>query len=315
MVISNTSKIMAIITSCYLALTFSEKPSTLTQLSRITAGTIHYGPKIVGNEPRTIYSHGLLCNKWTGGGINHCESLIHHPYAFIKGPMISFDYPDWLAPLSTCVAQEEDLEKFDQVCREQTNVILAGCSRGAGAIVNYLGIYKPTNVIAAVIESPFDHSKNVINFLAEQMNIKNPRLIEAISHRVAPYHKQNGIQPINHVADIDHSIPLLFICSKKDRITPFEGCIELYKTSRKAGHRKVHILITDHGDHGFIFSSPTDGASTRNAIHAFYKKYGLPYETEWAEAGNAKFQQSQPSIEELERAFSFKNNRNQPHIG
>ncbi len=279
-------------------------PSTLTDISRITANTKHYGPALVQGQPVTIYSHGLMCNKWIGG-INHCESIVRSPYAFIQGPMISFSYRDWLSPLSTCVGQEDDLEQLDGVCKNHTNIILVGCSRGAATIINYLGIYKPTNIIGAVIESPFDHTRNVINYLADQMNIQKRSLIDAISKKLAPNHNQDGIQPIDHVTNIAHEIPLLFICTTKDRIIPLESCLTLYKELKAANHPRVHLLIADHGAHGLItFSS--DGMMMRDVIHAFYKQYGLPHDAQWASDGHERFMQCQPSIETLEKLYAPK---------
>lgn len=286
--------------------------STWTKISRFIAedadnSTIHYGPQITGDEPRTIYSHGLLCNKWVGGLV-HCDNLIRSPNAFIKGPMISFHYRDWLSPLSTCVAQEDDLEQLHGICQKHTNVILVGCSRGAGAIINYLGMQKPNNVIGAVIESPFDDTRNVINYLAKQMNIHKKSTIDAISTKLAPNHKQDGIQPKDHVANICHEIPLLFICTTKDRIIPFESCIELYKASSKAGHSRAHLLIAQHGAHGQIINS-TDGSMMRNVIHAFYQKYDLPHDPEWAREGAMRFAECQPTVEILEKMYPPKETR------
>lgn len=271
----------------------------LTKISRMTANTTHFGPDIVKGKPLTIYSHGLLCNKWVGG-LHHCDSSIHSPNAFIQGPMVSFSYKDWLSPFSTCVGQEDDLEQLHSVCKNHTHIIAAGCSRGAGAIISYLGIYKPTNILGAVIESPFDHTSNVIHYIADQINIHKQSFIDKITGLLAPNHKPDGIQPIDHVSDISKDIPLLFICSTKDRVIPLPCCINLYKKAIESGHTKVHILITQHGAHGLITIS-SDGTMMRNVIHAFYKEYGLPHNEQWAHAGKERFKQCQPTVEELER--------------
>lgn len=298
-VMVHTKRVFLLIVS--LSTSLSLNSSILTDISRITASTKYWGPVQAEGQPITVYSHGLMCNKWIGG-LHHNDSLIRFPYAFIQGPMVSFHYRDWLAPLSTCVAQEDDLEQLHSVCQQHSNIILAGCSRGAGAIVNYLGMYKPNNVIGAVIESPFDHTRNVINYLAQQLHIQKRSIIDAISTNVAPNHKQDGIQPIDYIAEISHEIPLFFICTTKDRIIPVESSIKLYKESRKAGHPRVHLLITEHGAHGGIAMS-SDGAMMRNTIHAFYKEYGLPYNAEWAQAGATHFAQCQPSIDQLEKTY------------
>ena len=282
-------------------------PSTITDISRITANAHNYGTVATQEEPITVYSHGLLCNKWVAG-IHHCDSLLRSPNAFIQGPMVSFSYNDWLAPLSTCVAQEDDLEQLHAACSYHTRVILAGCSRGAAAIVNYLGKYKPTNVIAAIIESPFDHTRNVIDYIAEQLHITKRDTIDSISTRLAPNHDQNGIQPIDYVAQIDHAIPLFFICTTKDRVIPLESSLELYKVSQKTGHPRTHLWVAHHGAHGLItFSS--DGKQMRNVIHAFYRNYILPHDGTWADEGHELFMQSQPSIELLETAYPTKSSK------
>lgn len=301
MIHKNTVHKVGLAAVIFLGCFISGASNLLTDISRMTANTTHYGPAIIEGEPVTIYSHGLLCNKWIGG-LHHCSNTIKSPNAFVEGPMISFSYNDWLAPLSTCVGQEEDLESLHAICKEHTNVLLAGCSRGAGTIVSYLGIYKPVNIIGAIIESPFDDTRNVINYLAEQINIQKRSLIDKLSATLAPNHKQDGIQPIDHVADIAHDIPLLFICTTKDRIIPLESCLALYKKARNAGLTKVHILIAEHGAHGLITIS-SDGPMMRNVIHAFFKEYNLPYNTEWADAGRERFKTCQPSAEDLEQLY------------
>jgi hypothetical protein len=214
--------------------------------------------------------------------------------------MVSFSYRDWLSPLSTCAGQEDDLDQLHSYCQRYQNVILAGCSRGAAAIVNYLGMQQPSNVIAAIIESPFDHSRNVIDNIARQINIQKKSTIDSISTTLAPNHNQEGIQPIDHVAKIDHSIPVLFIGTVKDRITPVQGCIALYNKLWHMDHPSVHIFIANHGSHGLITLS-SDGKMMRNVIHAFYKKYNLPHDAAWAAAGAEIFARCQPAPQDLEK--------------
>ena len=300
MITKNTVRILSLTAIVSLS-TLIGASNLLTDISKMTANTIHYGPSVVPGEPLTIYSHGLLCNKWIGG-LFHCDNTIKSPNAFIQGPMISFSYPDWFAPLSTCVGQEEDLAQIHSVCKDHTHIILVGCSRGGGTIVSYLGMYKPTNIIGAVIESPFDDTRNVINYLADQINIQKRSVIDKIANALAPNHKQDGIQPIDHVADITQDIPLLFICTTKDRIIPLQSCLNLYTKARVSGHKKCHLWISEHGAHGLITIS-SDGPMMRNVIHAFYKEYDLPYNAEWADAGRERFQDCQPSAKELDKLY------------
>jgi hypothetical protein len=58
-------------------------------------------------------------------------------------------------------------------------------------------------------------------------------------------------------------------------------------------------MIVDHGAHAKILVDK-DGPRVRNAIHAFYKEYNLPYNQEWATQGQAAFKETTPSTQTLQ---------------
>lgn len=248
------------------------------------------------NQPVTIYSHGYMCNKYTAKVFHRTVESGNwwNSSAHIIGPLVSFNYCDSSNPLLTNLGQEDDIERLHLACKNYNKVVLAGTSRGAATIVNYLATHKPTNIIGVVLESPFDHIDNVAQYVLSNLKIKNVKntqnMIQSFWFRnVDP----NGIQPIKVAHDIPKEIPILFICTKGDSLIHHSSTANIYDAIKKAGHTNAHLLTCDHGAHGMIMWSK-DGKLFRNVVHAFYKHYNLPCHETWAQYGLDRFVQCQP---------------------
>jgi len=243
--------------------------------------------------PITIYSHGYMCNKEFARFFHNCLEKPNkiNPNAFILGKMIAFNYGDYKNPFLCRLGQGDDIERLHNACKDHENVIIVGTSRGASTIINYLGTYKPTNILAAVLESPFDHANNVANNLLSKFSIKDK---EGLINTVRPFLFRNydpdGIQPIKVAADVSKDIPILLICSKSDGLIPDSSTANLYKVLKDSGHPHVYLLTCKYGSHGRILWSK-DGALFKNVVHAFYKHHNLPHHEPWAQEGFEQFQQ------------------------
>jgi len=254
--------------------------------------------QINDQEPITIYSHGCLCNKLIAK-IFHTSIQRRNkicPNAFMIGPMKSFNYSDYLNPFSTYLAQENDVKRLHQACAPYKKVILVGVSRGASTIINYLGNYKPTNIIAAVIESPFDHFDNILEHVMAThiiykriINNNNKQKVKRRLLRVfCRNYKYNGLHPIDAAPNISKDIPLLIISSDQDKLIPAWSTKNIYDALTQAGHKKSYLLACKNGSHGLI-SWGKDGALMRNVIHAFYKHHDIPHHEPWAQEGYEEF--------------------------
>jgi len=81
------------------------------------------------------------------------------------------------------------------------------------------------------------------------------------------------------------NIPILIVCSQEDTRVPAWSSQKLADALKAAG-LQVHCVTLAHGAHGHLINGP-DGQTYRNAVHAFYKKYGLEHNSEWAELGKS----------------------------
>ncbi|MCX5921996.1 MAG: hypothetical protein NTX86_01580 [Candidatus Dependentiae bacterium] len=257
-------------------------------------------------EVVTVYSHGYVCNKL----IAHVfHTSLKHPNklcanAFMIGTMHSFNYSDYLNPLSTYLGQRSDIKRLHKACKDHKKVILVGVSRGASTIINYLGTYKPTNIIAAIVESPFDNFENVAeNFMATSRVFKRvvtPKNKEKIKHfcrrLLFRNYRPNETQPINVAPDVPKDIPLLLISSDQDTLIPAQSTKNIYDVLRKSGHTKAYLLPCKIGSHGRILWGQ-EGQMFRNVVHAFYKHHNVPHHEPWAQKGYADFMQCSGVVE------------------
>lgn len=253
-------------------------------------------------KPTTVYSHGYVCNKWIGyilhTSIKRPNKICRN--AFIIGPIKSFNYSDWANPLVSHLGQDQDIKKLHKACAPYKNVILFGTSRGASTIINYLATYKPTNIIGAVVESPFDHLENVAeNLIANNRFFKwlfknrdKEKLKDKIRRTFFKNYKKDGIQPIIVAFEVPKEIPILLISSDEDTLIPAKNTKNIYDSLRQSGHQKAYLLSCKKGRHGRILWGQ-EGKIMRNVIHAFYKHHNIPHHEPWALEGYTDFMQCQ----------------------
>jgi len=260
-----------------------------------------------------IFSHGFS----VAGGTS--KRFVAHD--IVPKDCSSFHYQDaryrievsdgWELGLNTwdsCLAQDGDIEKLASEINEKDHdkIVLFGESRGASAIINYLGSkhVHHNKIKAAVLDSPFDKIPNVITHRMRRLYLDRiipPKLVEwGLAFFYMRNYKIDGIQPIHSIEKISQEIPLLFLCSQEDTRVPWKSSAQLYKKLREKGHDKAHILMLDCGAHGFLVSGKY-GKIYRDVTHAFYKKYGIEYNPDYATAGEDIFAiQCQPTIKEIE---------------
>jgi len=107
------------------------------------------------------------------------KGTIHTPY-LCDGRLFSFDFHDvtdrfWRVNFTqTSLAQINEIDvlrnAYDQAVDKlknenalDINFILMGMSRGATSILNFMGMYKPEQVKAIIVESPFESTYAVTN--------------------------------------------------------------------------------------------------------------------------------------------------------
>lgn len=242
------------------------------------------------DEIITLFAHGLGGDKTQG----HYYHINSRQNGFIEGELETFNFKDYLNPRTSCLGQQADMSTLHNACQAFKKVILVGVSRGAATIANYLGTEQPNNVMAIVLESPFDTIDSIVKHL------EATGASYSFKPSLYPNYDRNGIHPVDTIHKIPLNIPVLLICSTKDALIPASSTGLLYKKLVLAGHTKTHILILEHGKHANILWGE-QGHIFRNVVHAFYKEYNLPYNPTFAQAGMKHFASCKPSIEEIDK--------------
>jgi dienelactone hydrolase len=265
-----------------------------------------------------LFSHGIAgthrqAYHFTDWYMNHEGEKIYNKYFILYHPLITFDYHDswrwtekgeefaaikqWFRSLirgnysRASLAQESDIEQLSDVFSKQLipddKVIILGVSRGASNILTFLCKKQPNNVAAAILESPFASIENVLdNIIQKSWILKGflERYKYTIFKMIFTKYSEKGIRPIECIDHISKDIPLLFVCVLSDGLVPHDSSIALYTALKRAGHKKVHLLVLLEGNHGFLIQGKSANIY-QETVHAFYKKYGLPHDPELATKG------------------------------
>lgn len=231
----------------------------------------------------------------------------------LNQPLFSFNFPDARNGFDrnlTSLGQENEIltlaNEYGKI--GQTDIILMGMSRGAATVLNFLATHKPDAVVAAIVESPFDSILNTLDTFCKEglTDLWIPKVIRAY----APYlifgeFNHRGIFPIDVVEKINKNIPILIIASLEDTYIPALNTAALYLKLLDCGHAHTYFLLLDKGQHGY-FLWDDDAYLYINAVHAFYKKYDLPYNETFALPGESLLNQCRPSKETVESALKTK---------
>lgn len=205
------------------------------------------------------------------------------------------------------LAQEADIQtlshSYDQLIEAQPeqDIVLYGVSRGAATAFNFMATEyvnkEIKNIKAVVLEGCFDSVKNILKNKFKFIG-KYPLLqtwTEKIFGSIYTGHNLEGIAPIKLVEQFPHEIPILFITSKIDTVVPHQCTWNLYRALKNAGHPQVYLLELKHSSHPhYMIENEYDRDYYQAAVHAFYKKFDLPYDPEKIPLGEVVLAQCQP---------------------
>lgn len=240
--------------------------------------------------PVYLYAHGLA---------NTATQAFNYKGVLFDGPVVTFDFPDatrnfWRVNIVNCaLGQRQDIDHMHQIILDRSRkaprstFVGIGVSRGAGAWLNYMGIYQTPQVKALVLESPFDSIASTVSPIAH-----------AFMPLIFMQYDEKGLHPRDVIAQIPKELPILITCVKDDHRVPYTSTVEVYRLLKESGHPHVHMLVFESGNHG-TFVLESHRAEYRNVAHAFYKKYGLPYNKKAAKRGQRLFATTQPDPQEL----------------
>lgn len=244
-----------------------------------------------------IFAHGLGGNRKQA---QYYKYSWDRPSAPFLGSITAFNFYEVAHPGKAYLGQGDDYQTLHKFVKESDDkVIIFGVSRGAATGLIELGVHHNDcdKVAAAILESPFDTVKSIVN---NKLGIFRwiPGLSWlghkiAVSNFVGSNYNPNGVCPMGVIEQIPKDKPLFLFCSKEDTLIPYTSTVNIYKKLRATGHNKVYLMITEKGEHANIMSGP-EGKKVRDTIHAFLQENHLPCDEAWAKAGKDNLLSCQP---------------------
>jgi predicted esterase len=259
-----------------------------------------------------LFAHGLA--ETHKQALWYTKSFTRHPF-IMDGFLFTYNYPDatdyfWRVNwMYTSLGQyneimylresyEQTISHLQKMGEPSKKLILFGVSRGAATVLNFVGRYKPKQVKALILEAPFDSTRSLSNNILSYIGLHENNVLQTIGHYGVSaafwQHRVGGEQVKDCLAGIPKELPMLLICSKKDKVVPWQSTYNLYKILRENGHSSVHIFMAQEGGHTRIIHNG-DGKNYQCVTHAFYKRYGCHYDEMLAQQGEALFAHTQPS--------------------
>lgn len=258
-----------------------------------------------------LFSHGIAATQTQAYGYTKKDSTnprpSHHIIDNEDHELVTFNYPDayegWLFDINikklsmrinryeTSFAQKNEIDVLNQThstIEPAADIVCVGVSRGASALITWLGTHPDkNNVRALILESPFDSMESIMRNMMGEFLYQYPAA-RSFAHNLIRFifsqYKKRATTPLQATEKNTLDIPTLIICSAEDTRVPASSSEKLYEKRRSLGHNNVHFVKLARGAHGKLIQGP-EGATYRNAVHAFYKKYNLPHNPEYAALG------------------------------
>lgn len=194
------------------------------------------------------------------------------------------------------IAQNNDLvnhkHKYELCCKEYPEHELGffGVSRGAATTFIALACnkYNLAKIKFVILEGCFDAVEHLIKLRVPVLGSYgwSRTLLNKLLYSVFGDYRFDGISPLSVVEQFPHSIPVLFVTSKKDKNVPYESTMNLAHHLAKSGHPHVYVLVLSNSGHnGYYKDNLDDRYLYRCCVHAFYKKLNLPHIPFYAEQG------------------------------
>lgn len=180
------------------------------------------------------------------------------------------------------MGQDNDLEAISTKIAHipaQESMILYGCSRGAAALLTYLGKYNPSNIAALILDACPTDLPATLHIKLASCGI-HPTWANSIFTTLFPqYQASKALTPFNAIPLIQNKdLPILLVHSQKDHVVPYVHSLQLYQQLLDHGFTNVHLILLPHGRHAYALQDETIAPLYAQAVHSFYKKYNLPHD-------------------------------------
>ncbi len=190
-------------------------------------------------------------------------------------------------PAKMHMGQTEDIARLQKIikdCPSDDQIILFGCPRGAATIINTIAEHNPCNVQALLLDATPADMPATIKPLLAKLGI-HPDYSNVIFKMIFSAYPTDSIAPKEAIKKIQNKIlPILLIHSLTDQKVPVEHSYQLYQEFKNQGFCNVELVILPEGSHSFLLQNEKMKPLYLQAVHNFYKKYQLPYNSKWTES-------------------------------
>ena len=265
----------------------------------------------------TIYCHGVGDNSQQ---INDYAGLVMHPCKAVSFPDAqvptgfhrnTFYYhlcktmwnKNFINRENMFMGQGKDIDTIRQEINLEDNYILFGLCRGGAAIINYMALYNPTNVVALVLDevpaNMFDIVEKIMFMDKQGKRIAStPIQLERWFRWCFPAYPKNSKNTINTIPHIKNkNLPIFLSYANKETTFHFPSSAwKNYIAFKTAGFKNVYLCEFEHYGQN---AQGNDKKIYLESLHSFYKKFGLPYNPQYAiltDEQLAKLQPSQKSV-------------------
>jgi len=263
-----------------------------------------------------LFSHGIADTYkqafWYAQSYTYNNIKYYNDRHLFSCSFVSFNYPDATEGILRVKRQETSFGQKNEITRlysaynktikwsyerwNNCNIILFGLSRGASNIGIFAGTHDiKQHVKAIILESPYYIFSDVLSYMLHKNNLTWIPLSYAhtMAEMIFKRYTRFGVSPASAIENIPQDMPILLVCSKEDTTVPYTTTVAFYNKLKESGHTNAYILILNHGKHAKLLSGP-EGDIYQAVVHAFYKKYNLPYNCAIAAQGESLLLQCQP---------------------
>lgn len=148
------------------------------------------------------------------------------------------------------IGQEEDIKKIHEHYQniETKYVIGYGVSRGAMALINWVGKCKPKKIKALILEGTPTDLNTIEKHSLEWYNKIYYMGVKFILPYISSYNPNSYYSKAN-VLDLPKDLPILFITSLNDKMVPYNCTLEMYNNLLNNGYTRCKIVILKKPHH------------------------------------------------------------------
>ena len=253
----------------------------------------------------TIYAHGIVDGP---AQMNRFNEAINTPATALSFPdtqsETGYGINRLVSEISTyCgkpvnrskmyMGQDKDISTVHeamQTLQAGMNTVLYGCSRGAATLINYMAQHNPEGVRAMVLDAPPCNMPQATHAILAKLGL-HQSWDKALFSNIFPAYPAQATTPLQAVKDINNKeLPILLVHSQQDSKVRFINSLYLYLEFKRQGFNHVHLATIPSGRHSFLLQDEAVKARYLQAVHSFYKAYGLPHNPEHATANIADYQ-------------------------